>query len=542
MQHQEGAKAVGVDRVRGVGVLGALLELKVGACIPTNASVHIPQGCITLLLASNVPFHDDGARLGTRSAEDEVRHLNGALVAGLPNLEDRLRVLLVLECAVAAGQDERPDLADDLDVLGDLDCVGDDVGAVVEVNDLVFLHVVEDLLDSIRIVCHAVALGAVCLDAHEGARGYLLVLGLGPCENLSGVGVEEDLGLRDAVLRSLDSLPSGASLILIGAALDEEVDLSGIDDDVASRVVDYSLRCARQVDVVENESTVGLGRGRVVRSPDTNFGVLEGAVNNEDGANRLAGWPAVGHVDANLTVVDSDVLEGPSPVPVHEDGRLAAVEGHVARRELLAAKERTILAAVESEIRHEATGAVVHEDSQLSVLLAAICPHVEDDVLEACRLRHLPVDTSSLGERHGSQVNVKVADLAEEVVLVHPEVVAFVVVGVSVDDGHAFELGQSLDRRAVDGVADQLGVVELNDGLADGVCAWREVHQCRSGGARGATLATSLTIGDGLVDCFRVVGRAVTLGTVVSNVAEDLVARFAECRYPLPLDGAEPPA
>jgi hypothetical protein len=54
----------------------------------------------------------------------------------------------------------------------------------------------------------------------------------------------------------------------------------------------------------------------------------------------------------------------------------------------------------------------------LSVGSPSIRSHVEDDVLERCSLRNLPVNTSTGSYRHRSSVKNEVPDLAIEVVLV----------------------------------------------------------------------------------------------------------------------------
>lgn len=53
------------------------------------------------------------------------------------------------------------------------------------------------------------------------------------------------------------------------------------------------------------------------------------------------------------------------PVPVHVNSRLTAIKCQVASRELLISKECTVLSAIKGQVCHEATAAVVHEDSLL---------------------------------------------------------------------------------------------------------------------------------------------------------------------------------
>ncbi len=49
----------------------------------------------------------------------------------------------------------------------------------------------------------------------------------------------------------------------------------------------------------------------------------------------------VGHVNSELAVVHIDGLERPDPVPVHEHGSLAVVEGHVSTSKLLVADKHS---------------------------------------------------------------------------------------------------------------------------------------------------------------------------------------------------------
>ena len=86
------------------------------------------------------------------------------------------------------------------------------------------------------------------------------------------------------------------------------------------------------------------------------------------------------------------------------------------------------------------------------------------------------MDTSTNGWRHGSQINDEVPNLAEKVVLVGIPVAARGVVWVSVDDSHTLETGCTLDRWGRESIANELGVVVLDDRLAYGVCTWWEVN------------------------------------------------------------------
>ena len=67
--------------------------------------------------------------------EDHVGELRNALVSGLADLDDDLRVVVVVERRASSG-DDRPGLTDDLDASGDLDGVLDEVGTGIEVDEL----------------------------------------------------------------------------------------------------------------------------------------------------------------------------------------------------------------------------------------------------------------------------------------------------------------------------------------------------------------------------------------------------------------------
>lgn len=117
------------------------------------------------------------------------------------------------------------------------------------------------------------------------------------------------------------------------------------------------------------------------------------------------------------------------------------------------------------------------------------------------------MDTSAFGNRHVGDVNDKVADLAEEVVLVGVPLGAITArnVRIGVDDSKTFKVGQGFDDRKVSGVANELGVVVLDDRLADTIDAGREVDESGSNGRRVAAIAASIASGDSCIDRLRVV-------------------------------------
>jgi len=91
-----------------------------------------------------------------------------------------------------------------------------------------------------------------------------------------------------------------------------------------------------------------------------------------------------------LTVEDIQVVPRPAPVPDHLDRLDAVLEDEIPCRELLAAAPHTDAAALEDQVAQIPTRSVLHEDADMRRALS----HDKPDVLQARRLRHLPVDTS----------------------------------------------------------------------------------------------------------------------------------------------------
>lgn len=80
-----------------------------------------------------------------------------------------------------------PDLTGDFDVLGHFDSVGDDVGTVIKVDDLVFRHAIQHFLDGGGVIGLAITLGTGRLDAHKGRSGVFRVLRLGSLKHLRAI-------------------------------------------------------------------------------------------------------------------------------------------------------------------------------------------------------------------------------------------------------------------------------------------------------------------------------------------------------------------
>lgn len=70
-----------------------------------------------------------------------------------------------------------------------------------------------------------------------------------------------------------------------------------------------------------------------------------------------------GHLETKLAVIDINILEGPAPVPSGVYTDLRVVDGDISDGELLVADPDTEFAAIEDEVTHEASRAILHEDT-----------------------------------------------------------------------------------------------------------------------------------------------------------------------------------
>ena len=155
------------------------------------------------------------------------------------------------------------------------------------------------------------------------------------------------------------------------------------------------------------------------------------------------------------------------------------------------AEESSDGTTIEGQVCHEATRAVVHEDTLLLILAAATLDHVEDNVLETSCLCHLPMYTSASTRWQTSKVDDEIPNLTIEVILIRVPICTFWQVRIGVEDSDTLEVGQNFDRGQAGGVSNHLSVVVLNEWSRDHVGTGREVDHCRSG-CRGVTpLATS---------------------------------------------------
>ena len=447
------------------------------------------------LCGSKIPLHQDRTRSRALDLKDKIRHLDSARLTLVTNTENRLWVVLVGE-EVTTTHDERPDFSSNLDVGRNVDGGGNEVSTVVKVEDLVGGYRVHSILHGSSVIGNTVTNGTKALDADKGASWKRLVLRTRTGEEMA-LRVEE----RSRLLRRVESLLDAGVLVsdlpvTLCPRLDEA---ATFDDGRAGRVLD-SHRAATEVDVVNDQSATSswvVLLVLLVGHLDTDWSVDKCSIHENDGANSLS--RSVGHVDTDTAVVDVDTLESPDPVPVHEDGSLTAVEGHVAAGELLVSEKGTIITTVENQVSHESTRTVVHEDTDL--LGSRTGNHVEDDVLERGGLSDLPVNTGTSSLRHASKVNDKVTNLAEEVVLVSKPIVSVGFVWVRVNDGHTDEVSSSLESRRVHSVTNHMGVVVLDKWSADEIRARRKVDDGRSDRGRITTKAAARTSCYGGIDC-----------------------------------------
>ena len=342
MEQHESAVTVWVGRVCDTGVLGASVTLEAGTSSSTNSEVNVPQTRGTLG-GSKVPLYHDSTRSSALDFKDNIRHLDSAGLALVTNTENGLRVVLVGKEA-ARTHDERPNLSSDLDVGRYVDSGGYEISTMIKVEDLVGGYGVHRVLDGSSIIGHTITDGTEALDADEGAGWKRLVLRTGTSEELA-LRVEERAGL---VRRHKSLLNECVPVSNLPLALGPRCDDASTLQDSRARSVLNSYGAPTEVDIVNNEGATGgwgvllaLDKGRL----DTDRSVDKGGINENNRTDSLG--RSVGHVDTDITVVDVQTLEGPDPVPVHEDGGVAAVECHVAAGELLVTEEGSVVSTVE---------------------------------------------------------------------------------------------------------------------------------------------------------------------------------------------------
>lgn len=162
------------------------------------------------------------------------------------------------------------------------------------------------------------------------------------------------------------------------------------------------------------------------------------------------------------------------------------------------------------------------------MLSGSVGGELEDDILERCCLSDWPVNTSYLGSRwQTSHINFEVADLPPENIGASPAQATRGLVLVTIDHPPTLESRAGQNNRQTVGVADDVGVVVVNDRAGNQVGAWREVDNGRGGrGCAWAAVSRSATVagGNSGIDGGCVIGNTIALGAEVLDTAENGVA------------------
>ena len=120
-------------------------------------------------------------------------------------------------------------------------------------------------------------------------------------------------------------------------------------------------------------------------------------------------------------------------------------------------------------------------------------------------------------------IDDKVSHLAKEIVLVGVPIGALLVVRVRVNNGDTSEGGRCFDCRKCNRIAHKLGVIILNQWLADEVRSRWKVNESWGYGTGVAAFTAAVAITDGGIDCCGVIGVTVTFCTIVLNIAKYFV-------------------
>jgi len=220
-------------------------------------------------------------------------------------------------------------------------------------------------------------------------------------------------------------------------------------------------------DILQDERTRGLGSSVITISlgPDGLTNPRELAIKN--GKRSSVG---IDNINTDFAVLNNKRLVSPTPIPKLADSSLAAVELKVPSSVLLVAQPSTNGTTTENEIVQQAAGTLL--DQHTDMLRARGGGEAELDVGERCGLGRGPVKTDSVGGGgDGGGVDDDVVQLAEEDIDGDPGE-AIGAVAVAIDDaesGGSWEVGGGLDHGAVGRVADDLGVVVVDDRVGDKV-------------------------------------------------------------------------
>lgn len=119
--------------------------------------------------------------------------------------------------------------------------------------------------------------------------------------------------------------------------------------------------------------------GSVGVSRDGRLGVVKKAVQDDGRTDRRRC-----HVDSNATVHHGQSFVYPIPIPKLLNSSFAIVERDIPGRVLLIAQLGAVFASVEDEIVQQATTALFHEDTHVSV--PRLLGKLEDHILDRSRL------------------------------------------------------------------------------------------------------------------------------------------------------------
>jgi hypothetical protein len=95
---------------------------------------------------------------------------------------------------------------------------------------------------------------------------------------------------------------------------------------------------------------------------------------------------------------------------------------------------------------------------------------------------------------------------------------------IRVDQGDALEACCALDSRDADRIANELCIVKLDERLADGVGAGREIDQGWSSCRRVATLTATRTSSNCCIDCGSIIGASISSCAEVLHISEYLIS------------------
>jgi hypothetical protein len=147
--------------------------------------------CASLGIFLQIPLHQDGARNRAAGFENDVLHFQLADIARVSHSNGWDGIVHVRPDVRCIDHDHGPSFTHDPNVHRNLERVGDDVGAVVEVGHLVPVHRVEELLQTRSVIRDAVAVASKRLRGHKLVDRPIIVRRLSTVEDLARARVAE---------------------------------------------------------------------------------------------------------------------------------------------------------------------------------------------------------------------------------------------------------------------------------------------------------------------------------------------------------------